>query len=132
MRTDESNPASQSWGSQEKTSPAIKLVPNQVISSTSTALDVTLPYTDPIEPVSKNSDKTRSADARTNLDDVKKKLRRKMESESSESRVHPDKLPSQHAMDKQKSPKLADDTNASNHPKPNPESSGAPVSDQAN
>ncbi|XP_074571515.1 ubinuclein-1-like isoform X2 [Curcuma longa] len=142
MRADESNPASQSRGSQEKTFPAIdtaakylpttKLVPNQVISSTSTAVDATPPYTDSIQPASKISDKARSADVRTNTEDVKKKLRRKMESESSEPRVHPDKLPSQHAMDKQKSPKLADDTNASNHPKPNPESAGAPGSDQAN
>ncbi|KAG6487059.1 hypothetical protein ZIOFF_055641 [Zingiber officinale] len=142
IRAGESSPASQSRGSQEKTFPAIdtaakylpttKLVPNQVLCSTSTAVDATLPYTNSIQPVSKNSDKARNADARTNHEDVKKNLRRKMESESSETRVHPDKLLSQHAMDKQKSPKLPDETNASNHPKPNPESAGPPGSDQAN
>ncbi|XP_042427380.1 ubinuclein-1-like isoform X2 [Zingiber officinale] len=135
IRAGESSPASQSRGSQEKTFPAIdtaakylpttKLVPNQVFCSTSTAVDATLPYTNSIQPVSKNSDKARNADARTNHEDVKKNLRRKMESESSETRV-------QHAMDKQKSPKLPDETNASNHPKPNPESAGPPGSDQAN
>ncbi|XP_042464868.1 ubinuclein-1-like isoform X2 [Zingiber officinale] len=144
MRADESNPASASQlrSVQERTPPATdsaakylpptKLVPNQVVSSTSAFVDSAQPYTDPIQPVSKNPDKTRGVDMRTNPEDAKKKLKRKVESESSETRGHPERLPSQHVTEKQKSFKHMDDTNASNQPKLNLlESSGVPNLDQA-
>ncbi|XP_074563415.1 ubinuclein-1-like isoform X2 [Curcuma longa] len=144
MRADESNPtsASQLRSGQERAPPAtadtaakylppIKLVPNQVAGSTSALVDSAQPYTDSIPPVVKNPDKARGVDVRTNPEDAKKKLKRKVESESSETRGHPERLPSQHVTEKPKSLKPMDDTNASNQPKPNLESPGVPNLDQA-
>lgn len=143
MRADESNPtsASQLRSGQERAPPAtdtaakylppIKLVPNQVAGSTSALVDSAQPYTDSIPPVVKNPDKARGVDVRTNPEDAKKKLKRKVESESSETRGHPERLTSQHVTEKPKSLKPMDDTNASNQPKPNLESPGVPNLDQA-
>lgn len=143
MRADDSNPASTSQlrGGQERTPTAVdtaakylpptKLVPNQVVGSTSALVDSAQPYTDSILPVSRNPDKTRGVDARTNPEDAKKKLKRKAESESNETRVHPERLPSQHVTEKQKSYKPMDDANAGNQPKLNLDSPAVPSSDQA-
>ncbi|KAG1328098.1 putative ubinuclein-1 [Cocos nucifera] len=63
--------------------------------------------------------------------DVKKKMKRKSESDLGEIHVHPLKVPSQHAKERLKSEKPINDPNVSQQPRPSIPLPGAPDSDQA-
>lgn len=146
-RIDETNPAAQLRAGQEKPVPVVdatarflapldKLISNQPAGSTGRAMDSVQPA-DSSQHTLKNPDKVRVANMSTNAEDaskafvdVKKKLKRKAESELSDTHIHSQKVPSQHITEKQKSPRIMDDTNMSYQPKPSLELPGPTGSDQ--
>ncbi|CAL9150353.1 unnamed protein product [Musa hybrid cultivar] len=146
-RTDETNPASQLRAGQEKPVPVVdatarflapldKLISNQPAGSTGRSMDSVQPA-DSSQHTLKNPDKVRVANMSTNPEDaskafvdVKKKLKRKAESELSDTHIHSQKVPSQHITEKQKSPRIMDETNMSYQPKPSLELPGPTGSDQ--
>ncbi|XP_010905321.2 ubinuclein-1-like [Elaeis guineensis] len=144
----ETNPAGQVWAGQERpvtdsTGPVL-ISPDKLVSNQPPALLGRI--TDPIPPSSdsgqqhglKNPDKARGGsmgmipeDGSKAVVDMKKRMKRKSESELGDIHVHPLKVPLQHAKERQKSQKLTDDTNVSQQPKPTIPLPGLPDSDHA-
>ncbi|WOK94578.1 ubinuclein-1 [Canna indica] len=148
VRVDETNSAAQLRAGQERPAPIIdstakylapldKLVSSQAAGLTGRSVDSTSLSTESGHHALKHPDKIRGANMSTNHEDVskpsvdvKKKLKRKLESELGETRVHPDRVLSQQVIEKQKSLKLADEANASCQLKTNLELPGVSGSNQ--
>ncbi|XP_072999691.1 ubinuclein-1 isoform X8 [Typha latifolia] len=116
-----------------------KLITNQPLASIGKVVDPSPPLNDSAQyQGSKNIDKVKAGNTITtpdegnrNVVDVKKKMKRKSESDLGEIQVHPAKIPSQHTMERQKSHKHTDETNASSEPKSSIQISGLPSSDKS-
>ncbi|XP_072964294.1 ubinuclein-1 isoform X3 [Typha angustifolia] len=116
-----------------------KLITNQPLASIGKVVDPSPPLNDSAQyQGSKNIDKVKAGNSITapdegnrNAVDVKKKMKRKSESDLGEIQVHPAKIPSQHTMERQKSHKHTDETNASSEPKSSIQVSGLPSSDKS-
>ncbi|XP_008805861.2 ubinuclein-1-like isoform X2 [Phoenix dactylifera] len=144
----ETNPAAQVWAGQERpvtdSIGAVLISAGKLVSNPPPALLGRI--TDPTPPSSdsgqqhglKNPDKVRGGSMSMILEDgskavvdMKKKMKRKSESELGYIHVHPRKVPSQHTKESHKSQKLTDDTNVSQQPKPVIPLPGVPGSDHA-
>ncbi|XP_008783317.3 LOW QUALITY PROTEIN: ubinuclein-1 [Phoenix dactylifera] len=150
VRVEETNPgpASQARAGQERpvtdpTGPFLvspdKLVSNQLPASLGRITDPTPLSSDSGQQhVLKNPDKAKGGsmsvipdDGSKAVVDMKKKMKRKSESDLGEIHVHPLKVPSQHTKERHKSEKLTDDTDVSQQSKPSIPLPGVPDSDQA-
>lgn len=118
--------------------PAEKSTTNQPVSPSGRAPEpASLSRDSGLHHVSKHHDKARASistslvldnGSKTTVADVKKKMKRKPESDLGGIHAHPTKLPSQHGKDRPISQKYSEDSNALHQPKQNLQLPGAPVS----